>query len=75
MVFMFWSGGQLALTDNQVHRTGAPALQSDEKPVAKMRVDVEEIQGFDQYYINEVNPFVPFNQREPERKRRMWNRT
>lgn len=73
MVFMFWSGGQLALTDLQAHRTGVPALLDDEKPVAQMRVDIEEIQSFDQYYINEVNPFVPFNQREPERKR-MWTR-
>ncbi len=70
---LLWSGTNLAMLDNGAHQTSPPSLGSDEEPVASVHVAVEPIYAFDKYYINDVNPFVPYNKRVVERKR-MWER-
>ena len=70
---MMWSTGHLAMATNRVAQTGPPSLPNGEKPVATIEVAVEPIYEFDAYYINEVNPFVPYSKRQIERKR-MWER-
>ena len=65
---MLWSGTNLALDDYSVHTTGVPALQSNEKPVARVQVDVDAISEFETYYLNEINPFVPYSKRVVERR-------
>lgn len=66
---MLWSGAHLALFESQARSIPDPTLPQAEEPVVSYRVDLEEIHAFEQYYTNDLNPFVPWSKRDREKRR------
>jgi len=66
MVFCGYGVSQLFFGDREVVRVPDPRWAGE--PVSRLRIDLPPIEEFDHYYGGDLNPFVPYAQREVEQK-------